>query len=46
MTGSYRERIGHLPRLGFKMSRADVARYFVEAIGKGDVMRKIIGISN
>lgn len=46
MTGSYRERIGHLPRLGFKISRADVAHYFVEAIGKSDVMRKIVGISN
>jgi putative NADH-flavin reductase len=46
MTGSYRERIGHLPRLGFKISRADVAHYFVEAIGKGDVKRKIVGISN
>lgn len=46
MTGSYRERIGHLPRFGFKISRADVAHYFVEAIGKGDVLRKIVGISN
>jgi putative NADH-flavin reductase len=46
MTGSYRERIGHLPRLGFRISRADVAHYFVEAIGKGDVMRSIVGISN
>lgn len=46
MTGSYRERIGHLPRLGFRISRADVAHYFVKAIGKGDVMRKIVGISN
>ena len=45
-TGSYRERIGHLPRLGFKISCADVARYFVKAIGKGEVMRKIVGISN
>lgn len=46
MTGTYRERIGHLPRLGFKISRADVAHYFVKAIGKDDVMRKIVGISN
>jgi putative NADH-flavin reductase len=46
MTGSYRERIGHLPTLGFKISRADVANYFVKAIGNGDVMRKIVGISN
>jgi putative NADH-flavin reductase len=46
MTESYRERIGHLPRLGFKISRADVAHYFVKAIRKGDVMRKIVGISN
>jgi putative NADH-flavin reductase len=45
-TGSYRERIGHLPRLGFKISRADVAHYFVKAIGKVDVMQKIVGISN
>jgi putative NADH-flavin reductase len=46
MTGSYRERIGHLPRLGFRISRANVAHYFVKAIEKGDVMRKIVGISN
>ena len=45
MTGAYRERIGHLPRLGFKISRADVAHYFVKAIEKGDVVRKIVGIS-
>jgi putative NADH-flavin reductase len=45
MTGSYRERIGHLPRFGFKISRADVAHYFVKAIEKGEVMRKIVGIS-
>ena len=46
MTGCYRERIGHLPRFGFKISRADVAHYIVKAIEKGDVMRKIVGISN
>lgn len=46
MTGGYRERIGHLPRFGFKISRADVAHYFVKAIGKCDVMGKIVGISN
>ena len=46
ITERYRERIGHLPRLGFTISRADVAHYFVKAIGKGDVMRKIVGISN
>jgi len=46
MTGSYRERIGHLPRLGFKISRGDVAHYFVKAIEKDDVVRKIVGISN
>jgi putative NADH-flavin reductase len=45
MTGTYRERIGHLPRLGFKISRADVAHYFVKAIEKSDVVRKIVGIS-
>jgi putative NADH-flavin reductase len=45
MTGFYRERIGHLPRFGFKISRADVAHYFVKAIEKGEVMRKIVGIS-
>lgn len=43
MTGSYRERIGHLPRLGFKISRADVAHYFVKSIGKGDVLRRSWG---
>jgi hypothetical protein len=30
-TGKYRVRIGHLPRMGFKIGRADVAEYFVQA---------------
>jgi putative NADH-flavin reductase len=46
LTGNYRERIGHLPWFGFKISRADVAHYFVKAIHKSDVMQKIVGMSN
>ncbi|WP_114207467.1 NAD(P)H-binding protein [Acidisarcina polymorpha] len=30
-TGNYRVRLGHLPRMGFKIGRPDVAEYFVQA---------------
>jgi putative NADH-flavin reductase len=42
----YRERIGHLPRFGFKISRADVADYFVKSIEDERLIRKVVGISN
>lgn len=45
-TGYYRERVGHLPRFGFKISRADVADYFVKALPNQMLIGKIVGISN
>lgn len=45
-TGKYRIRIAHLPRLGFKISRADVADYFVKSLEDRSVIRKIVGLSN
>ncbi len=45
-TGRYRVRIGHLPRFGFKISRADVADYFVKAATQDSLIRKIVGVSN
>jgi len=45
-TGRYRERIGHLPRFGFKISRADVADYFVKALPQESLIQKVVGISN
>jgi putative NADH-flavin reductase len=42
----YRERIGHLPRFGFKISRADVADHFVKALTREALVRTIVGISN
>jgi putative NADH-flavin reductase len=45
-TGRYRERVGHLPFMGLKISRADVADYFVKALSLESVVHKIVGISN
>jgi putative NADH-flavin reductase len=45
-TGKYRVRLGHLPRLGFKIARTDVAEYFVQAASDNTVIRKIVGVSN
>jgi len=45
-TRKYRERIGHLPRLGFKISRADVADYFVRALPNEALIRRVVGLSN
>ena len=45
-TGRYRERIGHLPRFGFKISRADVADYFVKSLSNRSLSQHIVGISN
>ncbi len=45
-TGNYRVREGHLPRFGFKISRADVADFMVKAAGNPSLIRKIVGISN
>ncbi len=45
-TGKYRVREGHLPRFGFKISRADVADYIIRAAEDGSMVRKIVGISD
>ena len=45
-TGSYRVRLGHLPRMGFKIGRADVAEYFVQAAADHTLIRKVVGLSN
>jgi hypothetical protein len=45
-TGKYRELVGHLPFLGLKISRADVADYFLKALHLPPVIHKIVGISN
>jgi len=44
--GQYRERIGHLPPFGFKISRADVADYFVKALRNDSLVQEVVGISN
>jgi putative NADH-flavin reductase len=46
LTRHYRERIGHLPRFGFKISRADAADYFLRIVQDQTLIRKVIGISN
>jgi putative NADH-flavin reductase len=45
-TGKYRVREGHLPRFGFKISRADVADFMVKAAENHVSSRKIFGVSN
>jgi putative NADH-flavin reductase len=45
-TGNYRVREGHLPRFGFKISRADVADFMIKAAENRFLIRKIVGISN
>ena len=45
-TGNYRVREGHLPRFGFKISRADVADFMIKAAENPSLIRKIVGISN
>jgi putative NADH-flavin reductase len=53
-TGTYRIRVGHLPRFGFKIARADVADYFLKIVqnpvsspvSDPVSIRKIIGVSN
>src|SRR4051812_16819101 len=44
--GQYRIRIGHLPRFGFNIARADVADYFVQAAQDRSAIQKIVGVSN
>jgi putative NADH-flavin reductase len=45
-TGNYRVREGHLPRFGFKISRADVADFMIKAAENPSSILKIVGISN
>jgi putative NADH-flavin reductase len=45
-TGRYRVREGHLPRFGFKISRADVADCFLKTVEDGGSVGKILGVSN
>lgn len=45
-TGKYRVREGHLPRFGFKISRADVADFMINVVENHSAIRKVIGVSN
>jgi putative NADH-flavin reductase len=45
-TGKYRVSEGHLPRLGFKISRADVADCMINVAEDSSTIRKIVGVSN
>ena len=45
-TGKYRILEGHLPRFGFKISRADVADFMINVVANRSTIRKVIGLSN
>ena len=45
-TGKYRVREGHLPRLGFSISRADVADFMIKAVENHASIQKIVGLSS
>jgi len=45
-TGKYRVGVGHLPRFGFKISRADVADYMIKAVENPSTIRKVVGVCN
>ena len=45
-TGTYRVREGHLPRFGFKISRADVADFMIRTVENHSSIRKIVGVSS
>jgi putative NADH-flavin reductase len=44
-TGRYRVRYGHLPLLGFKVSRADVADCFMKTVADPASIRRVVGVS-
>ncbi len=44
-SGKYRIREGHLPRLGFSISRVDVADCFLKILEDPNTIRKVIGVS-
>jgi putative NADH-flavin reductase len=46
VTGRYRVQAGHLPRFGFKISRADVADFMIKAVEEHAHVREVVGISN
>jgi putative NADH-flavin reductase len=45
-TGMYRVREGHLPSLGFTISRADVADFMIGAIEKRMSIGRVVGVCN
>lgn len=45
-TGKYRIRESHLPLLGFKISRADVADCLIKALDDRTSVKKVLGASN
>lgn len=45
-TGHYRMREWHLPRFGFKISRADVADSMLRLVENDTSIRKVVGIAN
>ena len=45
LTGRYRIRLEHLPRFGLRISRADVADYFVRVLNDPSVFRRVVGVS-
>ena len=45
-TGRYRVRENHLPRFGFKVSRADVANFMIRAVEDRTSIRKVVGLSS
>jgi putative NADH-flavin reductase len=45
-TGKYRVREGHLPRFGFKISRADVADFMIQVVENRSSIRKVVGVCN
>jgi putative NADH-flavin reductase len=46
LTGKYRARLGHLPRFGFNISRADVAHCVIKTVEDRASIGKILGLSN
>lgn len=45
-TGKYRVREGHLPFFGFKIARADVANFMINAAENRNTIHKVFGICN
>ncbi len=45
-TGRYRVREDHLPRFGFKISRADVADFMIKAAEYRTSIRKVVGVAS